>query len=183
MPTISESGFLKHKKSRKMQELNEQSEKMSNAGDQTYRSSLRQTQKSEAKSILKTTVGGHDHGLTAQTSRVDFVSNDNDEANDTVAEMPKKKSGLEYPLKEQRVNSRGQSIVYEDYKARMRAITDKETKKNITERAQLGDMLLDPNEKEVIDRSTEEEKDQALFDSYITKGLVNIKNLVLKNPE
>ena len=97
--------------------------------------------------------------------------------------MPKKKSGLEYPLKEQRVNSRGQSIVYEDYKARMRAITDKETKKNITERAQLGDMLLDPNEKEVIDRSTEEEKDQALFDSYITKGLVNIKNLVLKNPE
>ena len=44
-------------------------------------------------------------------------------------------------------------------------------------------MLLDPNEKEVVDRSTEEEKDQALFDSYITKGLVNIKNLVLKNPE
>ena len=41
MPTISESGFSKHKKSRKMQELNEQSEKMSNAGDQTYRSSLR----------------------------------------------------------------------------------------------------------------------------------------------
>ena len=80
---------------------------------------------------MKTTVGGPDPGLTAMTSKVDFVSNDNDEAGDTVAEMPKKKSGLEYPLKEQRVNSRGQSIVYEDYKARMRAITDKETKKNV----------------------------------------------------
>ena len=34
-----------------------------------------------------------------------------------------------------------------------------------------------------MDRQTEEEKDKSLFDSYITKGLLNIKNLVLKNPE
>ena len=97
--------------------------------------------------------------------------------------MPKKKSGLEYPLKAQSVNSKGQSIVYEDYKARMRAVTDKANAKETKERALLGDLLLDVNEKEVVDRHTEEEKDQALFDSYITKGLVNIKNLVLKNPE
>ena len=65
----------------------------------------------------------------------------------------------------------------------MRAITDKAIQKEAKERAQLGDLLIDPSEKEVIDRATEEEKDQMLFDSYITKGLVNIKNLVLKNPE
>ena len=65
----------------------------------------------------------------------------------------------------------------------MRAVTDKETNKEVKERALLGDLLLEYDQKEVIDRATEEEKDQALFDSYITKGLVNIKNLVLKNPE
>ena len=65
----------------------------------------------------------------------------------------------------------------------MRAVTDKETNREIKERALLGDLLLEYDQKEVIDRATEEEKDQILFDSYITKGLVNIKNLVLKNPE
>ena len=99
------------------------------------------------------------------------------------AEEPPKKIKLEYPLKEQRVNSRGQSIVYEDYKARMRAITQGVTTKETTERAQLGDLLLEYDQREVVDRQTEEEKDKNLFDSYITKGLVNIKNLVLKNPE
>ena len=65
----------------------------------------------------------------------------------------------------------------------MRAITDKATNRETNERALLGDLLLEYDQKEVIDRATEEEKDQTLFDSYITKGLVNIKNLVLKNPE
>ena len=70
-----------------------------------------------------------------------------------------KKIKLEYPLKEQRVNSRGQSIVYEDYKARMRAVTEKVTEKDKKERAQLGDLLIESDEREVIDRATEEEKD------------------------
>ena len=65
----------------------------------------------------------------------------------------------------------------------MRAITQGVTTKETTERAQLGDLLLEYDQREVVDRQTEEEKDKNLFDSYITKGLVNIKNLVLKNPE
>ena len=35
---------------------------------------MHKTHKSEAKSILKTTVGGPDAGQTARTSRVDFKS-------------------------------------------------------------------------------------------------------------
>ena len=43
-------------------------------------------------------------------------------------------------------------------------------------------MVKEPEELEVIDAATEEERDRRLFDDYLKKGLVNIKNLVLKNP-
>ena len=33
--------------------------------------------------------------------------------------MKKSSGGLEYPLENKRINSRGQSVVYEDYKKRM----------------------------------------------------------------
>jgi len=35
---------------------------------------------------------------------------------------------------------------------------------------------------ESIDAATEEDKDRKLYQDYLKKGLVNIKNLVLKNP-
>ena len=41
----------------------------------------------------------------------------------------------------------------------MRAVTDKETNREVKERALLGDLLLEYDQKEVIDRATEEEKD------------------------
>ena len=50
------------------------------------------------------------------------------------------------------------------------------------EKNRLGD--IDKEEDEIIplDRETEEEKDKKLYADYLRKGLINIKNLVLKNP-
>ena len=106
--------------------LNETSERLSHA-ENTLRSSLQKTFKSgnESKSIMKKTAG-EAAIATARTTKVDFKSEQSAASikdPQVAVEEPPKKIKLEYPLKEQRVNSRGQSIVYEDYKARMRAIT------------------------------------------------------------
>jgi len=50
------------------------------------------------------------------------------------------------------------------------------------ERNRLGDLIKESEEIEELDAATEDERDRKLFDDYLKKGLVNIKNLVLKNP-
>ena len=50
------------------------------------------------------------------------------------------------------------------------------------EKNRLGDIDKAEDEVQPVDKLTEEEKDQILYDDYLKKGLVNIKNLVLKNP-
>lgn len=46
----------------------------------------------------------------------------------------------------------------------------------------LGDLVKEKEDIEHIETATEEERDRQLYDDYLKKGLVNIKNLVLKNP-
>ena len=66
---------------------------------------------------------------------------------------------IEYPLKEKLVNEKGQSIVYEDYKARMRALDQKARAKELEDRNGLGDLLLDRDERVPVDKATEDQKD------------------------
>ena len=46
----------------------------------------------------------------------------------------------------------------------------------------MGDIDKEEDEVVPLDRETEEEKDKKLYADYLRKGLINIKNLVLKNP-
>ena len=50
------------------------------------------------------------------------------------------------------------------------------------EKNRLGDIDKEEDEVVPLDRETEEEKDKKLYADYLRKGLINIKNLVLKNP-
>jgi len=50
------------------------------------------------------------------------------------------------------------------------------------EKNRLGDIDKEEDEIVPLDRETEEEKDKKLYADYLRKGLINIKNLVLKNP-
>ena len=75
-----------------------------------------------------------------------------------------------------------QGVNFHDYKARIKAEVDKERNNAELEKNRLGDINKAEDEIEPDEKLTEDEKDQLLYDDYLKKGLVNIKNLVLKNP-
>lgn len=75
-----------------------------------------------------------------------------------------------------------QGVDFDDYKARIKSNHDREKENARTERERLGDLTKEKEDIEVIDSATEEERDRQMYDDYLVKGLVNIKNLVLKNP-
>ena len=79
-------------------------------------------------------------------------------------------------------NVETQGVNFEDYKARIKAQLEQENFKQNLEQNRLGDLTKDDTEVTKFDKQTEEERDRKMFDDYLKKGLVNIKNLVLKNP-
>ena len=74
--------------------------------------------------------------------------------------------------------------MFEDYKKRMRQANAQESDRATLERNRLGDLLREdgPTARNQEDRTTEEQKDRQKYNEYLRKELVNIKNLVLKNP-
>ena len=75
-----------------------------------------------------------------------------------------------------------QGVNFNDYKARIKANYDNEHATAAKEKNRLGDLTKEMSEIEQFGTETEEERDRRTFDDYLKKGLVNIKNLVLKNP-
>ena len=84
------------------------------------------------------------------------------------------KNIVEYKPQALKMNEKGQSIVYEEYKKRMKEDIYRERDIKKKERARLGDLLLEEGEIEPVERKTEQEKDKEIFDKYIRSGLVNI---------
>lgn len=79
-------------------------------------------------------------------------------------------------------DTKTQHVDFDDYKARIKGIFEKEQEDIMKEKNRLGDKDRDEEEIQVIDKATEEERDKKTFDDYLKKGLINIRNLVLKNP-
>ena len=79
-------------------------------------------------------------------------------------------------------DSKTQGVNFHDYKASIKTQQDKEREGDKLEKNRLGDIALDKKDREVIDSMTEDERDRKIYADYLKKGLVNIKNLVLKNP-
>ena len=80
------------------------------------------------------------------------------------------------------VGIQAQGVNFHDYKKRIQAEVEKKKDNDELEQRRLGDINRAEDQIEPIDKLTEEEKDQLIYDDYLKKGLVNIKNLVLKNP-
>lgn len=74
------------------------------------------------------------------------------------------------------------SVDFADYRARIQAKYEMEESTAKNEKNRLGDIDKDESEIVPLEKDTEEEKDKRLYAEYLRKGLINIKNLVLKNP-
>ena len=79
-------------------------------------------------------------------------------------------------------DTKTQGVNFNDYKARIKAQHDSQKQSEQKERDRLGDLVKEKDQIEELDTATEEERDRILYEDYLKKGLVNIKNLVLKNP-
>lgn len=79
-------------------------------------------------------------------------------------------------------NIQAQGVNFHDYKAKVKAVVDSEKESAEQEKNRLGDINKSADEIQHVERLTEDERDQILYADYNKKGLVNIKNLVLKNP-
>eukprot|EP00354_Favella_ehrenbergii_P012507 CAMPEP_0170455082 /NCGR_PEP_ID=MMETSP0123-20130129/3135_1 /TAXON_ID=182087 /ORGANISM="Favella ehrenbergii, Strain Fehren 1" /LENGTH=152 /DNA_ID=CAMNT_0010718041 /DNA_START=835 /DNA_END=1293 /DNA_ORIENTATION=+ len=103
-----------------------------------------------------------------------------------VASLDKKQSALEkYQIADHETpwhNIKEQGVDFEDYREKIKSVYDKGKEVAEKERNRLGDLIKESEEIEELDAATEDERDRKLFDDYLKKGLVNIKNLVLKNP-
>ena len=84
-------------------------------------------------------------------------------------------------------NIKEQGVDFDDYREKIMDQYEKEKVNATREHTRLGDLVKDRIDKaqdaEDSINKTDEERDRQLFDDYLKKGLVNIKNLVLKNPQ
>ena len=127
----------------------------------------------------------------SNSSKGDFIEPQRAQANRSPSEgtqavdgPSKKVSAMEtYKIEDSPwTDTKTQTVNFTEYKARIQAMHEKGKEVDKLDKNRLGDLNKDDTEIEVIDKATEEEKDLLLFDDYLKKGLVNIKNLVLKNP-
>ena len=149
----------------------------------------------QTSSILKLSSGAINNALASpQASKVGFMgSPQSSEADLNLirSEPQRKQSALEkYNIDEKDTpwyNIKEQGVDFEDYREKIKDQYEKEKEDAAKERNRLGDLIKEKDEleKELEQNGhdiTEEQKDRQLFDDYLKKGLVNIKNLVLKNP-